>query len=246
MVHLDHDGTRSRGPMEERLEIVGWAARLGAVSAEALAHALHVSVPSARGRLQGAVKADLLTRSRTLADGPALYAATRAGMRAAGVRGLDPCRITAANARHLGACAAVAAALQHLCPDHAVRGERELRRDEREHGGRLASARLGAGREGEDLLHRPDLVLWPRPAAQATLPVAIEVEITVKGRRRLERICRAWARCRLVAGVIYLAPAEVEAALTRAIASTHAGDRVAVLPLSALPGPISQTVPSSA
>src|SRR5207237_5477139 len=118
--------------------------------------------------------------------------------------GLQPCRVSPANALHLIACAAVAAGLERCYPDHSVMGERELRRQERARGAPLASARVGSGPAGEQPLHRPDLVLWPA-AAGGGLPVAVEVELAVKAPRRLAAICRGWARCREVAGVLYLA-----------------------------------------
>jgi hypothetical protein len=89
----------------------------------------------------------------------------------------------------------------------------------------------GAG--GGAMLHRPDLVLWPRAAA-GELPVAVEVELTRKAAPRLTAICRAWARCRAVAGVLYLAPPDVHGALERAIEQARAGERVIVVPLDAL------------
>jgi hypothetical protein len=117
-----------------------------------------------------------------------------------------------------------------------VLGERELRRDERERGVALASARIGIAPDGGPLLHRPDLVLWPQDAEEgAGLPVAVEVELTVKAPRRLQEICRAWARCSCVAGVLYLAPPEVRRALERAIDQVQAGERIAVLGLDAVP-----------
>jgi hypothetical protein len=68
------------------------------------------------------------------------------------------------------------------------------------------------------------------------MPVVVEVELTVKAPRRLTAICRAWARCRTVAGVLYLAPANVERALSRAVAEVHAGEQSVVIPLTAVPG----------
>ena len=62
------------------------------------------------------------------------------------------------------------------------------------------------------------------------------MELTIKAPRRLVEICRAWARCRTVAGVLYLAPADVERALSRAVAEARACEEVIVVPLSALPG----------
>jgi hypothetical protein len=88
--------------------------------------------------------------------------------------------------------------------------------------------------DGGPLLHRPDLVLWPTGTAEE-LPVAVEVELTVKAPRRLAEICRAWARCRRVAGALYLAAPGVEHALERAIERSRGGERVIVVPLDSLP-----------
>jgi hypothetical protein len=244
---------RDLTPSPERVAIMQWTARIGAVTAEALADRLNVTVASAQGRLQALARAGWLSCERPLARQPALYTATRAGLRVAALRGLDPCRVSASNAHHLIECARVAAALERCYPDHAVLGERELRRDERERGVALASACLGIAPDGGPLLHRPDLVLWPRGMddtegtedlrdveegeRHAGLPVAVEVELTVKAPRRLADICRAWARCRCVAGVLYLGPPEVERALERTLRQVDAGERIAVLGLDAVPRP---------
>jgi hypothetical protein len=235
-------GSKSKStpePTLERRAIMQWAARMGAITDEALADRLDVTANSARGRLQVLQKAGWLSRKRPLADQPALYTATRAGLRVAGLQGLDPCRVSASNAHHLIVCAWVAAALERCYPDHLVLGERELRRDERERAIPLASARLGIAPDGGPLLHRPDLVLSPEgPEGQeGGLPVAVEVELTVKAPRRLIEICRAWARCRCVAGVLYLAPPEVRRALDRAIDQAQAGERIVVVGLDAVPRP---------
>ena len=148
-------------PSPERVAIVGWVARMGAITAEALADRQGTSVASARSTLLAGARARLLSRRRPLVGQPALYTATRAGLRACGLRGFDPCRISASNALHSIACAKVAATLERCYPDHRVLGERELRRDERESGTALASACLGVAAAGAPLLHRPDLVLWP-------------------------------------------------------------------------------------
>jgi hypothetical protein len=239
-------------PTPERKAIMQWTARMGAVTAEALADRLDVSVNSARGQLQVLQKVGWLSRERPLAEQPALYTATRAGLQTAALQGLDPCRVSVSNANHLIVCARVAAALERCYPDHLVLGERELRRDERERGIPLASAQLGIAPDGGPLLHRPDLVLWPEESAngdrwegiregrlesarEGGLPVPIEVELTVKAPQRLADICRAWARCRCVAGVIYLAPPEVRRALHRAVDQAQVGERIAILSLNALP-----------
>jgi hypothetical protein len=217
----------------EKLAMLRWAVGLGAITAEALAHHEQRTLASARGRLRAAERAGLLARRQLLADAPALYAVTRAGVSASGVRGLEPCRVSVANAPHTIACAWVAAALERAYPDHRVMGERELRREEREHGASLASARVGDGPAGTPLLHRPDLVLWPEDPNER-MPVAVEVELTVKAPRRLQEICRAWARCHCVAGTLYLASAEVHRPLTRAIDAANAGERIVLVALESL------------
>jgi hypothetical protein len=216
----------------ERIDILQWTARMGAVTAEALADRQRSTLAAARARLLGAERDLPVARRRLLAEQPTLFAITRAGLRTAGVHGLEPCRITVANAPHAIACVRAAAALERLYPDHRVLGERELRRDERLSGLALASARLGTAPDGGPLLHRPDIVIWP-DGPRGGLPVAVEVELTTKSPRRLVHICQAWARCRCVAGVIYLAAPEVTHPLARAIAKTNAGEAIVVLPLEA-------------
>ncbi|HTD57539.1 MAG TPA: hypothetical protein VK672_01475 [Solirubrobacteraceae bacterium] len=132
-------------------------------------------------------------------------------------------------------CALAAAALERCYGrDYRLMGERELRRDERESGRSLLGARLGSLSGKGRQQHCPDLVLWPHVGDG--LPVAVEMELTVKGSRRLVEICRAWARCRAVAGVIYIAPEDVARALGRAIDEARAWEQVVVLRPNALPG----------
>jgi hypothetical protein len=229
----------------ERMDVLQWTARVGAVTAEALADRQRTAVATARSRLRAAEKRGLLSRRAPLAGRPALFTITRAGLRASGSPGLEPARVSPANASHLIVCARVAAALERCYPDHSVLGERELRRDERECGRPLASALVSAGRDGQPLLHRPDLVLWPTGVGTG-LPVAVEVELTVKSQRRLAGICLAWTRCRCVAGVLYLTAPGVERAVARALAQVEADGRIVVVPLAALPPARGRTAPPSA
>lgn len=212
-----------------------WTVSLGAITAEALALRLGLSVVAARAKLAAAQRRGLFTRERPLTGYPALFTLTRSGRQVTGIRGTGGCRVSATRARHLIVCAAVAAALEQRYPGHRVSGERELRREEREQGRALASARLFAAQGSRVRLHRPDLVLWPtsHPAAP---PVVVEIELTVKAPHRLLEICQAWARCRAVAGVLYLASPEVERALARAVTRAHARERVLVLSLGGFPG----------
>ncbi len=221
----------------EQLALLRWTVRLGVVTADALAVHGGWTLASARARLQAAESRGLLCSQRLLAGRPALYTATRPGLRVSGLHGFEPCRVSVAGAPHAIECARVAAALEHAYPDHYVMGERELRRDEREAATPLASTHLGQGPGGTPLLHRPDVVLWPQDALEhQRLPVAVEVELTIKAPRRLLEICRAWARSRCVAGALYLVAPDVERPLARAIAQAQAAGRIAAVPISALTG----------
>ena len=51
----------------------------------------------------------------------------------------------------------------------------------------IASAMTGAHRDGHDALHRPDIALVKRDRGDV---VAVEIELTLKNRTRLERILR--------------------------------------------------------
>jgi hypothetical protein len=233
MVHDNPAVSQARSDMLRR------AARIGAITAEALAEIQGAGLASARAQLAAAERRGLLRGRQPLAAQPRLYTVTRAGLRHCGEHRLEPGRVSATGALHLVTCARVAAQIERRLPGVRVMGERELRRDEREHGRALASARLRLGGARPEL-HRPDLVLWPAAlhgraaATNPGLPIAVEVELTVKAPRRLSEIVAGWARCRLVGGVIYLAAPDVEPALARALDRARAAPKVTVVPLSAL------------
>ena len=108
--------------------------------------------------------------------------------------------------------------------------EREVRVAELEAGGAVASAELGRLPDGRPRLRRADLVLMPREE-DGRRPVAIEVELAVKWARRLEAICRAWARCRLVDHVRYYASPAAARAVARAVERVQAHDVIEIYSL---------------
>ena len=118
--------------------------------------------------------------------------------------------------RHWALCARLAVILERERGGVEVWGEPRLRAAELHAGRAIASAHFGHLPDGRPRLRRPDLVLFPPDTA---LPIAVEVELSVKASRRLEAICRAWARCRLVSEVRYYAPAHVGRAVSRAFRS---------------------------
>jgi hypothetical protein len=203
--------------------LLSWAAALGAVTAPALALREQCSHDSARAWLSGASRRGLMRRWQPLTEAPSLYTLTRGGIRAAALTGVAPARVSAASARHAIACCAVAVTLERAFAEHRVLGEQALRRES----GRWVDG-LGPP------VHRPDLLLVPHAVGQ--LPVAVEVELTVKAALRLEQICRGWARSRAVSGVLYVTAPAVHAPLRSAIAASGAEDRVVALPLAALAG----------
>jgi len=211
---------RSTDISKERRELLRWAAGLGAVTAEALAARERAGQPgSARVRLAFARRDGLMEEWRLLRGRPALYTVTRAGLRAAEVAGLAPARVSASTAAHAVECCAAAVALEAAYGEgHTVIGEPAIR-----------TAGIGLALAPGQRTHRPDLLLVPREARQ--LPIAVEVELTVKSPRRLEAICRCWARERRVGGAISIVSPDVKAPLRRAIEGSGAGERIAVVEL---------------
>ena len=208
-----------------RRELLAWAGTIGAVTAEALGER-EQGAASARARLAAAERKGLMSVWRLVRDPPALYTVTRAGLRAGGVPDLEPACVSAAGAAHAAACCAAAVRLESAYPGYAVLGEPAIRAACRGAERPFACPRLRTG-SGERT-HRPDLVLVPK---RGGLPIAVEVELTVKAPERLQAICRAWARERTVAGVLYIAPPEVQRALARAMTRTGASEKLLVLDL---------------
>ena len=76
-------------------------------------------------------------------------------------------------------------------------------------------------------------MVWPQDGSDAPpLPVAVEVELTIKAKAELVANVRAWARCRRVEAVIYFAETRaIEEKLLDAIERCKAERRVVVNPL---------------
>jgi hypothetical protein len=205
--------------------ILDWLARIGPGTQDELAAASGLSGRATRTRLAATDTARLTRSCRLLHASPELHVITRRGLRVAGRPELEPTAISAAGFAHLVAVARVAGALE--AAGHRVGGERELRAFERAEGRALASAEVGMALNGGIALHRPDLVLWGAEA----LPIAIEVELTVKAPERLAAIVRGWARSRITSGVLYYATPSAARALARAVRSEFADGRVVALGL---------------
>jgi len=205
-------------------QLVGWVGRLGAAGVADVSVRFGLGRTAGYRRVAACIEAGLLDRVRLLYGAPALLVPTRRGLRWAGLEALGPSRVGVATFGHWAATARLAALLE--ARGALLWSERELRHHEREAGRLIASVEVD--RRGERRLHRPDLVLIDRAGG---LPVAIEVELTVKGSRRLSSICRGYARARHIAGARYYAAPEPARALERAIDTVMAHDLIDVRPL---------------
>ena len=211
-------------------EMLEWLAAIGAAGVAELADAGGISASTAAARVRRLETAGLVESVRLLHGRPALVVITRSGLRAIGRPELAPPRVSRSGFAHLQEVARVARVLSRANGEHyAVHSERELRAWERASGAVVASAELRFGPHGARERHRPDLVCVP---VGGGLPVAIEVELSVKAPVRLRQIVRGWARCRQVAGVVYYATPAVLRALQRAIADERARGSVVALELA--------------
>jgi hypothetical protein len=206
--------------------IVEWVGRLGAAGAADVMARFGMGRTATYRRLAALVDQGMLATERLLYGEPALYVATREGLQWARLARLEPSRVGVVSARHFALCAQLAVILERAEPAHRVWSEREVRVAELDAGEPVASAELGRLSDGRPRLRRADLILMPRDEARR--PVAVEVELAVKWSRRLEVICRAWARCRLVDHVRYYASPAAARAVARAVERVQAGDVIEI------------------
>lgn len=199
------------------LAIVRWIGRLRLAEARQIAKRFEMDERNAYRRLRGLVRLGLIDHARIFHARPGAYAATRAGLGAAGLR-LPPPRIDIRTYEHDRIAVSVLIELEREFGAAAVRTERELRALD---GGSPARPRYAVRRGSETTrrgLHFPDLVVVL--ADERTL--AIEVELTAKGRTRLDSIVRAYVRARHVEVVRYYAAPAALKGVERAVARAGA------------------------
>jgi hypothetical protein len=213
---------------ERDAEIVAWVGRLGAAGAEHVMERFAMGRSRAYERLSSLVEDGLLGQRTLLYGQPGLYIATDEGLRWCGLGRLGVYRVGPGGFQHAREVATAAVALERGFRAWRVLSEREIRLEAAERGEPIASAKLGELPGGRAVLHRPDLAVVS-PDGHV---IAVEVELSAKAPRRLEAICRGWARARHVDAVYYLVAPAVEAALRRAIKQTHTGDRITVISLA--------------
>jgi hypothetical protein len=212
---------------ERDAQIVSWLGRVGAASAEQVMARFGMGRSWAYRRLSFLVADGLLEHRQLLHRTPGLYLASAQGLRWTGLRRLGVYRLSPGAVHHATELASAAVALHRALPGWRLLSERELRVDENDRGQPIASAVVGEHPGGRAAFHRPDLALIS--AGERVL--AVEVELSVKAPRRLQAICRGYARARHVDHTYYLASRQPAGAVARAIAHTRAEDRITVLAL---------------
>jgi hypothetical protein len=217
------DGLARSGRNRDR-ELVRFVGVHGAVAIGHVMSALGVGRTAAYRRVASCVEAGLIERLSVLRDEPTILRATRQGLRYVGL-GLPLAVISPGLVDHWLRCASMALILSAEFGTENVLSERELMLSERIEERPLFSAKVGELPNGAPQLHRPDLAV-----VSGELPIAIEVELTPKAPKRLERLIRAWRRATWVAEVrYYCEPGPTRRAVERAIEKTHAQERVRVL-----------------
>jgi hypothetical protein len=206
-------------------EIVDWIGRVGAAGTQHIQRRFHMGRSWAYHRLNQLTHDGLLEQTQLLHRHPGLYVATAEGLRWRGLQRLGIHRITPGGFQHAWQVATAAVELHDGLPSWTLLSDREIRDQENEDGQLVASARLGELPGGRPALHRPDLALMSNDGRM----VAVEVELSVKASRRLQAICRAYARARHIHHVYYLAAPAAARAVSRAVAHTRAEDRITVL-----------------
>lgn len=199
-------------------EFVGFVGRHGVVTIEHAMAALGLGRATAYRRAAACIEASLLERFELLHFEPSLLRATRAGLRYAGL-GLPTAAVSPASVDHRLRCASTAQLLAEEFGLATILTEREILAAERDEGRPLASAHLTPRR-----LHRPDLAVL-----SGDRTVAIEVELTPKGPRRLGPIIRAWQAADWVSEVrYYCAPGTTRRGVERMVKKAGSPKRIRI------------------
>jgi hypothetical protein len=213
---------------ERDMTIAEWIGRQGAVRAEHVMTRFSIGRTATYRRLHELVEFGLVRRHRLLYNDGGLLTATAEGLRCAGLDRLAPARISLALVPHMIASAALAAELEPGLDDATLLSDREHRAAENAAGEPMASAIIGRQNDGREGLHRPDFALIVQNGHHVT---AVEVELTLKNRSRLERILRGYLRNQNVSVVRYHAAPPIADAVRRAAQAVGAEAIVELAPL---------------
>ncbi|MGE4121704.1 MAG: hypothetical protein AB7F97_09450 [Solirubrobacterales bacterium] len=215
-------GKRSDRLSARDVEVLGFIARFGLVPREAVAIWAGTARSVTLARERRLRRAGLIEVGSEFWGAERMVAPTVAGLRLSGYRHLGPARISGAGAVHEAAVARLAARLER--GGARLLSEREALAHERAEERRVYSLKVEEGRR----LHRCDLIA---DAGEDSPPEAIEVELSVKGAARLDRILRSWRRAIAegrFAAVAYHCSPRALGAVRRAVERTSTGSYVRV------------------
>ncbi len=223
-------GRRARGPelTERDGEILRWMTRHGVVTAELVGrrffwrpHKNDYGKWAAYRRLRALRELGLVLSNKPFADRPAVLRVTREGAEIADV-GLRPAPLVLSELRH---SLAVVWLTEYLLAENAgaeLTTERELRA-QRYRELRDGTRQTEQGRAPDALLRIPT----KGAGAQSVMTVAVELDLTRKDRRAMERMIRQYDREKVDRVWWYVTPARIER--TRALVrELHADDRIEV------------------
>lgn len=218
-----HPPRRSSFHVTERdVAIVRWIGRLRFAEAEQIAGRFEMDLHNAYRRLRGLIALDLVEHRRVFHAQPGAYTTTRAGLELAGLR-LPPGRIDIRTYEHDRLMGDVAIALEREFGAAAMVTEREMRSVDATADPPRYAVRRGAS-ESKRALHFPDLAVELDDGRR----LAVEVELSAKGRTRLDSIVTAYVRAPRVSEVrYYVAPAALDG-VNRAVDRAAGGDRFEV------------------
>jgi hypothetical protein len=198
------------------VEVLWFVARFGVVPRSAVARWARTRKTVTAEREKRLRDAGLLEVMRPWLSPEPVLVATAGGLALCGRGELAVARVSPLTLRHFVATAHLAVDLEQA--GQQLLSERELLTYERATGERDFSIRLA-----DRSYHRPDLIALGDP------PGIVEVELTAKGKARLDEIVSGWAaavdRGRF-ARVRYFCSTEALPYVERAVQRTGAGDRV--------------------
>lgn len=211
------------------IELLGFLAEHRAVLETHVQKLLETSSEATRSRLRALARAGLVSHRRVFEGEPALCHIRRPGLAAVG-SALPPPRLNLAEYHHdVGtAWLWLAARAGAFGPMREVIAERTLRsrdgaRDQGDppHGVRLG----GVGPHGQERVHYPDLLLVTGSGRR----IAVELELTAKGRARRENILAGYGADSRIDMVLYLVEKwPLRRALEASARRTGVSDRVHV------------------
>ena len=200
------------------IEMLRWIGRLRFAEANQVARRFAMDERNAYRRLRGLVARELIAHQRVFHALPGAYSSTASGLIAAGLQLPRP-RLDIRTYAHDRAAASVTIELEAEFGPAAVRTERELRSHDAGDPPRPRYAvrrGYGLGRRG---LHFPDLAIELDDGKS----LAVEIELTAKGTRRLDSIVLAYLSGRHHCVRYYAAPAAL-GGVERAVARAGARD----------------------